>query len=274
MGYSDDPYGLNTLKPKVPFSLQRPEEQGTDNTTAQGPTTPPGGVKPLVLPNTNPDVDPNASKDDNKVTVQHGLIDMGEADRMAQEMTNLQMLYGKPIRREEMTDRTRRGIQIADQGMEEARNMNPMSTYLLGNQALQDAQKQAIDAAASGATGAGAWSGGEVSNNAMAATQIANATMPVAAQFGGQRAQLSQDLLNNQMNRNNLIEQRNQDAISHSNTREMINEDHPLKALLYQMQNKRNAMGMLADQAALQRGEDIFRYNPDMDKRKGGEYGN
>lgn len=269
MGLFDDPYGFGLNKKKDAFSLYRPPEQGTDNTTPQGPPEIPAQteIEKKKLEN-----EQNKTSDDpNVMNVKSGLIDPAERDRLAQEMTNLQLLYGKPIRKEEMTDRTRRGIAIADQGMEEARNMSPMSTYLMGNQALQDAQKQAIDAAASGATGAGAWSGGDVTNNAMAATQIANATMPVAAQFGGQRAQLSQELLNNQMGRNNLIEQRNQDAISHSNTREMINEDHPLKALLYQLQNKRNAAGYLAEMAALNKGENPYYYNPDKNKREGSE---
>jgi len=270
------PYQKNNQK--KPFSLERPNNSDplSFNIINKG-----GKTTPETIPGTVPQTPPGTttqgtqgtqqanplqaaleaeggssgtsgqglSDEFNKASAEGG-IDMNYVDQLAAKQMAAQLAYGQQIEEERMTDRTRKGIGIADKGMEEASYLSPLGSFLMQQQQVNDAQGQAINAAAAGGAGGAFGSGGDVVNSQAGMAQVANAVTPISAQFASQRAQNVQDLFANKAMRNELIEKRNQDAISHSNTREMVSKDHPLRALMFEMNNKQAAMNYAMQEEA------------------------
>ena len=187
-------------------------------------------------------------------TANYGGIDTGEASRLANETLLAKIMYGKPIERLRMTDETVEGMNYSRGLREKAMNQDLLGAKLnqMGN--IKDAQRYTGQAAASAAIGQASMAGGDVASDKIVAGKVGNAVSPIYAQLAQQLASVEQQYQQNQFARNQLEGANNTDMVSHSNTREYINEDHPLKALIDKLAMEQGAMNFLANKKALESG--------------------
>lgn len=217
------------------------QEQNSDtNSTAESPA------------NSTPsetDVFKNGKSD--KYTANYEGINMDEANKLANETILNQIRYGQPIEKMRMTGETIEGMNYARGLRNKAMNQDLLGTKLsqLGN--ISDAARYAGQSAASAAAGAASMAGGDVASDKITAGKVSGAVNPIYGQMAQQKNAVEQQYQQNQFAQNQLAGANNTDMVSHSNTREYISHDNPLKPLIDKMAMEQAAMNFLKNKKTL-----------------------
>lgn len=186
-----------------------------------------------------------------KYTADYKGVNMNEADRLANETILNQIRYGQPIEKMRMTDETVEGMNYSRGLRQKAANQDLLGSKLSTMANIKDAARYTGQAAAAGAAGQAAMAGGDVASDKIASGKIASAVSPVYGQMAQQLAGVEQQYQQNQFARNQLEGANNTDMVSHSNTREYIEKDNPLKPLIDKLAMQQAAMNYLANKKAL-----------------------